>query len=199
MALGSEFRVVMSVTISAWKRCSVREDWCLIYVVCVCLRIVVSNTYCVVFVLFFFVLCTIPCVVQFLWIVHFWSCLWYSLTFTLYLLINYKVSRMESKITEEGIHVDTSIEAFADIKRQLDMLYDDSSKVIGEVEHANQLGEKVNLLATVMARQFEDLRLRLNVHVDQKRENILQETGKLFHTYIIVTYVWGICRLPQIQ
>jgi hypothetical protein len=24
---------------------------------------------------------------------------------------------MESKITEEGIHVDTSIEAFADIKR----------------------------------------------------------------------------------
>jgi hypothetical protein len=106
---------------------------------------------------------------------------------------------MESKITEEGIHVDTSIEAFADIKRQLDMLCDDSSKVIGEVEHANQLGEKVNLLATVMARQFEDLRLRLNVQVDQKRENILQETGKLFHTYIIVTYVWGICRLPQIQ
>lgn len=83
---------------------------------------------------------------------------------------------MESEITEEGILVDTPIEAFADIKRQLDMLYDDSSKVIGEVEHANQLGEKVNLLATVMAKQFEDLRLRLNVHVDQKREN-LQETA----------------------
>jgi hypothetical protein len=34
---------------------------------CVCLRIVVSNTF---FVVFFFVLCTLCC--QFLWIVHFW-------------------------------------------------------------------------------------------------------------------------------
>ena len=38
------------------KRCQVRlhlrlfvEDSCLVYVICVCLRIVVSNTYCVVF------------------------------------------------------------------------------------------------------------------------------------------------------
>ena len=40
----------------------------LIYFICVCLRIVVSNTYCVVFLLlFFFILCTLCC--QFLWIV----------------------------------------------------------------------------------------------------------------------------------
>ena len=38
------------------------------YVICVCFRIVVSNTYCVVF-LFLFVLCTMCC--QFLWIVLF--------------------------------------------------------------------------------------------------------------------------------
>ena len=44
------------------------EGSCLIYVICVRLRIVVSRTYCV-FVLFFFVLCTLCC--QFLWIVHF--------------------------------------------------------------------------------------------------------------------------------
>jgi hypothetical protein len=44
--------VVMSVTISTLKRCSVRiypqlSVWnsCLIYVCCVCLRIVVSNAY----------------------------------------------------------------------------------------------------------------------------------------------------------
>ena len=44
--------------------------------VCVCLRIVVSNTYCVVF---FFVLCTLCC--QFLQIVYFCLPLRYSLTF----------------------------------------------------------------------------------------------------------------------
>ena len=51
-----EFCVVMSVTISAEKRCSARlnvqllwEDSCLNYVICVCLHIVVSNTYYVVF------------------------------------------------------------------------------------------------------------------------------------------------------
>jgi hypothetical protein len=54
------------------------EGSCLIYVICVRLRIVVSRTYCV-FVLFFFVLCTLCC--QFLWIVHFWLPLRYSLTF----------------------------------------------------------------------------------------------------------------------
>ena len=42
----------------------------LFYFSCVCLRIVVSNTCCVVFLLcFLFVLCTQCC--QFLWIVHF--------------------------------------------------------------------------------------------------------------------------------
>jgi hypothetical protein len=34
---------------------------------------------CCVFVLFFFVLCAMSC--QFLWIVHFWLPLWYSLMF----------------------------------------------------------------------------------------------------------------------
>ena len=57
----------MSVTISAYKRCSCRlyVQLCvrcsrLIYVICVCLCIVVSNTYCVVFFnLFVFVLCLV--------------------------------------------------------------------------------------------------------------------------------------------
>ena len=48
------------------------------YFLCVYLRIVVSNTYCV-FVLFSFVLCTLCC--QFLWIVLFWLPLRYCLTF----------------------------------------------------------------------------------------------------------------------
>ena len=47
---------------------------CLINVICVCLPIVASNTYCV-----FLVMCTLCC--QFLWIVHFWLPLQYSLTF----------------------------------------------------------------------------------------------------------------------
>ena len=52
---------------------------CLISVICVCLRTLVSNTKCVVFLLFFFVLCDLCC--QLLWIVHFWLSLWYSLKF----------------------------------------------------------------------------------------------------------------------
>jgi hypothetical protein len=47
-----------------------------IYVMCVCLHIVVSNTYCLVY---FFVLWTLCC--QFFWIVRFWLPLRYSLTF----------------------------------------------------------------------------------------------------------------------
>ena len=50
----AQFRVVMSVAISASKvlfvfasSCSQEEAY-LIYVICVCLRIVMSNTYCVV-------------------------------------------------------------------------------------------------------------------------------------------------------
>ena len=50
------------------------------YVVCVCLHIVVSNTYYVLFLFcVLFVLCTQCC--QFLWIVHFWLPLRYSLKF----------------------------------------------------------------------------------------------------------------------
>ena len=65
---------------------------CLIYVICVCLRIVVPNTYCVVFfVLFYFVLCTPYC--QFLWIVHFWLPLRYSLTFMQNSLVSFSLSR----------------------------------------------------------------------------------------------------------
>lgn len=45
------------------------------------LHIIVSNTYCVLFLfyLFVFVLCTLCC--KFLWIMHFWVPLWYSITF----------------------------------------------------------------------------------------------------------------------
>jgi hypothetical protein len=51
----------------------------LIYVICVCLRIVVSNTYCgVFFALFVFVLCTLCS--QFFWIINF-DCPSYSLMF----------------------------------------------------------------------------------------------------------------------
>ena len=52
------------------------ECSCLYYVICACLRIEVSNAYCV---LFFFVLCTLCCL--FLWIVHFWLSRRCSLTF----------------------------------------------------------------------------------------------------------------------
>jgi hypothetical protein len=44
------------------------EEACLVGVICVCLRIMVSSTFCVVF-LFFFVLCALCC--RFLWIVPF--------------------------------------------------------------------------------------------------------------------------------
>jgi hypothetical protein len=49
------FHVVMSVTISPWKQCSVRLYLQLfvgglIYLICVCLCIIVSNTYCFCFV-----------------------------------------------------------------------------------------------------------------------------------------------------
>ena len=56
------------------------EGSCLTYIICVCLRIVVSNTYCVVFCLSSsYVICTQCC--QFLWIVHSWLPLRCSLTF----------------------------------------------------------------------------------------------------------------------
>ena len=50
---------------------------------CLFAYIMLSNTYCVViFSLFFFVFCTICSCCQFVWIVHFWLPLWYSLTFS---------------------------------------------------------------------------------------------------------------------
>jgi hypothetical protein len=60
------------------------EGSCLINVICVCLRIMVSNAHCVRFLLvfvwfLFFVLCDMRC--QFLWIVHFVLPLQYSLSF----------------------------------------------------------------------------------------------------------------------
>ena len=80
MYLRSELHVVMSVRIFALKRCSVRLYLQLFVgghiVICVCLRIVGSETYSVVF---FFVLCT-PCC-QIIWIVNFFIALRYFLTF----------------------------------------------------------------------------------------------------------------------
>ena len=86
-SLCSEFRVVMSLTISSWKRFSVRL--CLQLFVgglMSCFRYLCLFTYsgvqhilCSVFVLFVVVLCTLCC--QFLWIVHCWLPIRYSLTF----------------------------------------------------------------------------------------------------------------------
>jgi hypothetical protein len=53
-----------------------QEYSCLIYVICVCLRIVVSNTYCVVF-----LFCLSSSCCQFLRIANFWLTLRYSLTY----------------------------------------------------------------------------------------------------------------------
>ena len=92
MSLRTKF-LVISVAVSAWKRCSVRiclllfvgglvyclfclclftcsSVRCMLCFVCVCLRVVVSVACCVLFLcLFFFVLCTLCC--QILWIVQF--------------------------------------------------------------------------------------------------------------------------------
>ena len=46
------------------------EDSCVIYIICACLHIVVCNTYCVVFLLWFTSWCMHT--LCFLWIVHFW-------------------------------------------------------------------------------------------------------------------------------
>ena len=71
------------------KRCSIRLYlqlfvWGFMHnlrYLCFLLRIVVyvQHILCCVYALFVFVLCTLCC--QFLWIVHFWLPLWYSLTF----------------------------------------------------------------------------------------------------------------------
>jgi hypothetical protein len=62
------------------------EDSCLIYVVCVCLCIVVPNTYCVVFLFCFFSSC-VPYVFSFSGLSIFFISLRYSLTFIWYILL----------------------------------------------------------------------------------------------------------------
>jgi hypothetical protein len=58
----------------------INSNVCSYFLICVCLRIVVSNTYCAVFLLcLFFALCTLC--YQFLLIVHFWLPHQYSLMF----------------------------------------------------------------------------------------------------------------------
>ena len=54
---------IQSYNTTAWEVITqFRNVACLMYVICVCLRIVVSNTYCVVFLLcFLFVLCPLCC------------------------------------------------------------------------------------------------------------------------------------------
>ena len=64
--LRSEFRIVTTFVFTS--NCLL-EGSCFIYIIYVCLCIVVSNTCCVVFVLFALVLCILCC--QFLWIVHY--------------------------------------------------------------------------------------------------------------------------------
>jgi len=88
VSLCSEFRVVMSVTIFALKRCSVRL-YLQLFVggrisslrwLCLFAYSGVKHILHCVFVLFFFVLCALCC--QYLWIVHFLLSLRYSLTFS---------------------------------------------------------------------------------------------------------------------
>jgi hypothetical protein len=65
-----------SISIKAFVAYNFRRARVFFYVICVCLRNVVSNTYGFVV---FFTLCTLCC--QLAWIVHFWLPLRYSLTF----------------------------------------------------------------------------------------------------------------------
>ena len=72
VSLRSEFPVVMSVTIPhknyvrfVFTSSCLKEGSCLIYVICVCLRVMVSNTYCVVLFLFCFSSSSVPYVPSF--------------------------------------------------------------------------------------------------------------------------------------
>jgi hypothetical protein len=74
VSLRFEFRIVMylryKVVRFVFTSSCLYEGSCLIYVICVCLRMMVSNTYFVVFLLCVSsscILCTLSC--QFLWIV----------------------------------------------------------------------------------------------------------------------------------
>ena len=78
----------------------------------------VQHILCFVFVLFFFVLCTLCC--QFLWIVHFWLPLRYSLTFIshiavshihLELISQWSFGVLISDFTKNGQHVLKTVKA----------------------------------------------------------------------------------------
>ena len=56
------------------------EVSCLIYIICVCLCIVETNTYCVVFFVLFVCLLCLVYPMLFFWIVYFWLSLRFSLT-----------------------------------------------------------------------------------------------------------------------
>ena len=102
MSLRFKFCIVMSVTISAWKRCSIRLNLELFverlmsYLRYLCLFPYsgVQHILCCGFVLTFFVLCALWC--QFLWIVNFWLPLRYYLTFiycrSLHICKNYHIN-----------------------------------------------------------------------------------------------------------
>ena len=60
VSLDCPLLIAHSVFSNVFTSSCLQEGSCLIHVICICLRIVVSNTYCgVFFVLFFFVLCTL--------------------------------------------------------------------------------------------------------------------------------------------
>jgi len=65
-----------------------RDGTCLVWVICVCLCIVVSTTYCVVF-LFYFSSSCVPGVASFSGLPFFWLPLEYSITFIYYTYQHY--------------------------------------------------------------------------------------------------------------
>ena len=72
---------------------------CLIYIICVCLSIVVSNTYCVVFLICFSSSCScVPYVASFSGLSIFLLPLWYSLTFIYIHLPVYYFSQLEPRL-----------------------------------------------------------------------------------------------------
>ena len=109
VSLRSEFRVVMSVTISAYKSCSVRlylqlfvrELMSYLPYLCLFDHSSVQSILCCVFVLFFFVLCTLCC--QFLWIVNFFIIPSVFSNVWMYILVNMKKYRDAHKSFEEAL------------------------------------------------------------------------------------------------
>ena len=90
------FQFVVSTTCHGilewvWRRMPLVNHPLSIYVICFCLRIVVSYTYCFVFLFYLYLSCAL-CTQnwQFLWIVHYWLPLRYSLTFMCSFSFDYK-------------------------------------------------------------------------------------------------------------